>query len=230
MTSFILVSHDKTERQKYIKQFCEDRSIDPLDITVIEKETAIKKNINTIGIEEIKNMQKKLFFKPIRSRTKAVILEDAQLLTTEAQNALLKSLEEPPDNTIIILSTDSREPLLPTIISRCQIIEIKNKNPGLLTKEIQEATEFLQLLPDMSIGEKLKKAESIGRDKQKAKIWIANLIFILREKLLELASSKSPDTLNTLYTLETIQKTYTLLKTTNINPRFAIEIAVLDIP
>ena len=85
------------------------------------------------------------------------------------------------------------------------------------------------MLPGMSIGEKLKKAESISKDKQKARVWIANLILILRKKLLEIASSKSPDALNTLYTLETIQKSYTLLKTTNVNPRFAIEITILSI-
>jgi DNA polymerase III delta prime subunit len=229
MTSFILIARDKTKRQKYIHQFCKDRSIDPLDITVIEKETAIKQNINTIGIDEVKNMQKKLFLKPIKSQTKAVILEDAQLLTIEAQNALLKVLEEPPANTIIILSSDSIEPLLATIISRCQIIEIKDKNHGLSEKEIQEATEFLEMLSGMSIGEKLKKAESISKDKQKAKAWIANLIVILREELLEHASSKSPDTQNTFKTLNALQKTHTLLKTTNTNPRFALEIAFLNL-
>jgi DNA polymerase III gamma/tau subunit len=229
MTSFILAARDKTKRQKYIYQFCQDRSIDSLDVTVIEKETAIKQNINSIGIEEIKNMQKKLFLKPIKSQTKAVILQDAELLTIEAQNALLKSLEEPPDNTIIILSTESIEPLLATIISRCQIIDIKDKNHGLSEKEIQEATEFIEMLPGMSIGEKLKKAESISKDKQKAKAWIANLIVILREKLLELASVKSPDIQNTLHTLNTLQKAHTLLKTTNTNPRFAIEITLLSI-
>ena len=230
MTSFIIASLDKTKRQKYIHQFCLDAAIDPLDITIIEKETAIKQNINTIGIEDVRNMQKKLFLKPIKSRTKTVILEDAQLLTIVAQNALLKVLEEPPDNTIIILSSQSIEPLLPTIISRCKIIEINDKNPSLSEKETQKATEFLLLLPDMSIGEKLKKAESISRDKQKAKIWIANLIHIMRVKLLQLASVKSPDALSTLHTLYTLQKTHTLLNTTNTNPRFALEITILDMP
>ena len=230
MTSFIISSQDKTKRQKYIHQFCQDRAIDPIDITIIEKETAVKQNINTIGIEDVRNMQKKLFFKPIRSRTKIVILEDAQLLTIVAQNALLKVLEEPPDHTIIILSTDSKEPLLPTIISRCQIIEIEDKNPNLSEKEIQEATEFLRLLPDMSIGEKLKKAETLAKDKQKTKVWITNLILVLRKKLLEQASSEAPDILDSFYILARLQKTHTLLNTTNINPRFAIEIAILDIP
>ena len=229
MTSFIIASLDKTKRQKYIHQFCLNRSIDPLDITIIEKETAIKQNINTIGIEEVRNMQKKLFLKPIRGKTKTVILEDAQLLTIIAQNALLKALEEPPNNTIIILSTESIEPLLPTIISRCKIIEIKDKNPNLSEKETQKIIEFLQLLPNMSIGEKLKKAENISKDKPKAKIWIANLIHILRVKLLQLVSVKSPDTLATLHSITTLQKTHTLLNTTNTNPRFAIEIAILSL-
>lgn len=225
MVSFIISGSDKKKRQKYIQKFCLDLHIDPLDITTIEKETALKQNVNTIGIEEIKNMQKKLFLKPIKSKTKAVILEDAELLTTIAQNALLKSLEEPPANTIIILSSHSKETLLPTILSRCQIIELKDKTHTLSEKETNESTEFLNLLPNMPISEKLKKAETLSKDKQKAKNWIANLIHILRQKLLE-----SPNNLSTLRTITTLQKTHTLLTTTNINPRFALEIAILDIP
>ncbi len=231
MTSFIITSTDKKKRQEYIQKYCEDLSIDPLDITTIQKDTALKQNINTIGIEEIKNMQKKLFLKPIKSPTKAVIMQDAQLLTTQAQNALLKVLEEPPDHTIIILSCQSKESLLPTIISRCQIINLRNERQKLSDQETKDLTEFIENLPKMPIGEKFKKAESLAKEKgkEKALTWIENTIIILREQVLEQTKNNQPDINSTLHNLRSFQKTHTLLKTTNTNPRFLLENTFLSL-
>lgn len=229
MTSFIVTSTDKTKRREYIQKYCGQLSIDPLDITTIQKDTALKQNINTIGIEEIKNMQKKILFKPIKSPTKAVILEDAELLTTQAQNALLKILEEPPDHTIIILSSQSKETLLPTIISRCQIIGLEEKIQKLSEIEIQELTEFIENLPKMPMSEKLKKAEIVAKEKEKTIVWIEKIIFTLREQLLEQTKNNQPNINYTLYNIKAFQKTHTLLKTTNVNPRFLLETTLLSI-
>ncbi len=229
MTSFIVTSTDQKKRREYIQKYCDELAIDPLDITNIQKDTAIKQNINTIGIEEIKNMQKKLFLKPIKSPTKAVIIEDAQLLTTQAQNALLKVLEEPPDHTIIVLSSNSKETLLPTIISRCQIIELEEKKEKLSDGEMQELTELIENLPKMPVGEKFKKAEALAKEKEKAIIWTEKIIFILREQLLEQTKNNQPNINYTLYNIKTFQKTHTLLKTTNVNPRFLLETTLLSI-
>lgn len=229
MTSFIVISTDKKKRQEYIQKYCKDLSIDPLDITTIQKDTALKQNINTIGIEEIKNMQKKLFLRPIKSPTKAVILQDAQLLTTQAQNALLKVLEEPPDHTIIILSCRSKESLLPTIISRCQIIDLMDERQKLSDQETKDLTQFIKNFAKMPVGEKFKKAESLAKEKEKALAWIENIIVILREQVLEQTKKNQPDINSALRSLRSFQKTHTLLKTTNVNPRFLLETTLLSI-
>jgi hypothetical protein len=224
MTSFIVTSTDQTKRQEYIQEYCKKLTIDSIDITIIKKDTALKQNINTIGIEEIKNMQKKIFFKPIKSPTKAVILEDAQLLTAQAQNALLKILEEPPNHTIIILSSASKEPLLPTVISRCQVIELEEKDQKLSEAQMQELTEFIENLSKMPISEKFKKAESLAKEKEKAIEWTTKLILVLRKNLLSCHSERTP---NYLHFINTFQKAHTLLKTTNVNPRFLLETTLL---
>jgi hypothetical protein len=233
MTSFIIVSQEKTKRQEYIRQYCAKLTIDPLDITTIEKDTAIKQNAQSIGIEEIKIMQKKLFLKPIKSPTKAIILEDAHLLTTEAQNALLKVLEEPPDHTIIILSSDSKETLLPTIISRCQIIELKTEQISISEKEHNELLSILQNLPAMPIGECLKNAETVSKDKTKATQWLEKSIILIREQIIELSPSKSREDKDSIkkftQIIRVFQKTHTLLKTTNVNPRFLLENTFLSL-
>ena len=224
MLSQIITSPDKDKRLEYIKNYCQELGINAIDITIIEKETALKQNLNSIGIEEIKNLQKKLFLKPFNSPMKAIILDDAQLLTIEAQNAMLKILEEPPDNTIIILSADSKEPFLPTIISRCKIIELNQNRQKISEKETLEFKEFIERLPKMPVSEKFKKAEALAKDKEKALVWIEEIILILREDLLTNNSGQAKYYLNTI---KSFQKTHTLLKSTNVSPRFALETTLL---
>ncbi len=223
MTSFVVASTDKKKRELYIKEYCDELNIGKFDITLIEKDSTTK-NIGSIGIDEIKEIHKKIFLKPLQSEVKAVILEDAHLLTIQAQNALLKVLEEPPEHTIIILGVDTPEALLPTILSRCQVIELSTEKNQTAEGETSEYLEFIENFSTMRIGEKLKKAEEIGRDKDKAVEWLSQLIFVLRDQML-----RDPE--NTIFfkQIKSFQKLHTTIKTTNVNPRFAIENTLLNI-
>lgn len=85
---------------------------------------------NNIKIEQIRQMQSKVIEKPIISNKKVYIINDAQNMTVEAQNCLLKTLEEPPEYITIILIASNENNLLSTIKSRCTIIhfdKIENK-------------------------------------------------------------------------------------------------------
>ena len=77
---------------------------------------------NNIKIEQIRDMQKKIQEKPIISEKKVYIIDNADLMTTEAQNCLLKTLEEPPEFAVIILIGSNSNSFLPTIKSRCTIM------------------------------------------------------------------------------------------------------------
>ena len=93
----------------------------------------VKPEGNSIKIAQIRNLQSDIVIKP-HKKYKIYIIDKAEKMTLEAQNALLKTLEEPPEYAIIILVTNNKEGLLPTIRSRCEIvkftpvpfIEIKN--------------------------------------------------------------------------------------------------------
>ncbi len=82
----------------------------------------IEPDKNVIKIEQVREMQKKIIFKPLEGNKKVVIIDQAEKLNLHAANCLLKTLEEPPDDTVLILIAQSGAPLLPTIRSRCQII------------------------------------------------------------------------------------------------------------
>lgn len=77
---------------------------------------------NSIKIAQIREIQSDIIIKP-HSKYKMYIINHAEKMTVESQNALLKTLEEPPEYAIIILITNNKESLLPTIKSRCEIIK-----------------------------------------------------------------------------------------------------------
>ena len=79
----------------------------------------------SIKIEEIRKAKDRLHLKPFESLVSICVIEDAQMMTTEASNALLKVLEEPPGKSLLILISEKKELLLPTVISRCAEVRFK---------------------------------------------------------------------------------------------------------
>ena len=77
---------------------------------------------NTIGIDRVREIKNFLWQKPALSARRTVVLDDAQCMTTDAQNALLKITEEPPASSLILLTTSDSDALNPTVFSRLQKI------------------------------------------------------------------------------------------------------------
>lgn len=75
------------------------------------------------GIEQIRELREKVRYSPAEARYKVYILDEVHMLTPEAFNALLKTLEEPPPHTFFVLATTELHRVPPTIVSRCQLFE-----------------------------------------------------------------------------------------------------------
>jgi DNA polymerase-3 subunit delta' len=78
-----------------------------------------------IGIDDIRGLQRLANLPPYEGKCKVFIIDDAEYLSTEAANSLLKILEEPPQGVVWLLLAAEEEHLLPTIVSRCQRLELK---------------------------------------------------------------------------------------------------------
>jgi len=78
-----------------------------------------------IKILTIRNLGHTLAVKPYEASQRVVVIDQAQTMNPEAGNSLLKLLEEPPENTVLILIADNKHNLLPTIVSRCQQVAFK---------------------------------------------------------------------------------------------------------
>jgi DNA polymerase-3 subunit delta' len=76
----------------------------------------------SIKIDQIRALKKQLVFSPFSGGMRVVLIEEAQTMRREAGNSLLKLLEEPPPENLFLLIASDSEPILPTIISRCQVL------------------------------------------------------------------------------------------------------------
>jgi hypothetical protein len=154
------------------------------DFCIVQKEEK-----GSIKIEQIKNLQKKLLYSPFDKTHQFGIIKDAQLMTPEAQNALLKTLEECQPNTVLILTVNNETAVLQTILSRCTRIYPNEKNS---TQEIRESDikNFLR----KPIYEQINEVDEIVKEK-KATEFLDDLIQFFREKYSEKISN-GEDNLN----------------------------------
>lgn len=110
---------------------------------------------NSIKIDQIRNMQKGILEKPIISSKKVYIINNAETMTKEAQNCLLKTLEEPQEYVVIILIVSDENSMLPTIKSRCTKIffeKISDENLKTYIKEKIGDVHFEESMIKLSEG------------------------------------------------------------------------------
>ena len=133
-----------------------------------------------IGIQQIREMERELRYRSFGGKRKIAIIDPAALMNVPAQNALLKTLEEPPQNSLIILITPNAGALLPTLRSRCLPLSFAPVSRAQIASFLQrqhraapEAAEFWAAMSNGSIG----VAASLDREamNEKRRIW-ADLI------------------------------------------------------
>ena len=117
---------------------CETSQSEPCgnqpDIITIQHEKP-----GSISVDDIREqLNGDIMIKPYSNRYKIYIIPEADLLTVQAQNALLKTIEEPPEYAIIFLLTENADRLLPTIRSRCVMLKLRNIKDTLIKKYLME--------------------------------------------------------------------------------------------
>src|SRR5574344_311520 len=144
----------------------------------------IKANGNYIRISQIREMEEDIYQKPIISSKKVFIINDADKMTEEAQNSLLKTLEEPPEYIVIILIVANENSLLNTIKSRCIKIPFSNITEKELTEYIiinKLADNFNKNIIDACNGS-IGKAEKIIHNEEQYEKLEGLIHSILEEK------------------------------------------------
>lgn len=162
------------------------------DLTVIEPDGA------AIKIGQVRDLKHRLTFPPFEARHRVVVLTDTHTMRREAANSLLKTLEEPPPDTILILTADQAVSVLPTIVSRCQVIPFFALPYERVAQVLAETEEGID-------------AESAATLAAVAEGSLGRAALLLRKKLLpfrrEIVESllrlpaKHPDTVETVFAL-----------------------------
>ena len=173
------------------------------DVLLIEPKPA------SITIAQIRDLKTWLSRKPYQAKTKLALLLQAHTLTLPAQHALLKSLEEPPPDTIIILATNQPDSLIPTIHSRCQFIHLSTPSTSGVALDSPQVDNLDNLTP----GQRLADA-SAYTTKDQSLSFCLNLIHSLHSQLKNHSSVASQ--------LQLLLYTHRLL-TANVNPKLAME-------
>mgnify|MGYP002737398055 FL=1 len=108
---------------------------------------------NTISVDDIRTqVNNDIVIKPYSSKYKIYIIPEADLMSAQAQNALLKTIEEPPEYAVIMLLTENAEALLPTIRSRCVMMKLRNIKDQLVKKYLMEQMEIPDYKADVCVA------------------------------------------------------------------------------
>ena len=105
---------------------------------------------NTISVEDVRTqVNNDIMIKHYQGPYKIYIISEADLMTPQAQNALLKTIEEPPEYAVIFLLTENAQMLLPTITSRCVMLKLRNIKDTLIKKYLMETVKVPDYKADM---------------------------------------------------------------------------------
>ena len=137
------------------RQFNEGRSLN-----IIELDAASHN-----GVEDIKDLVDQVMVPPVSGRYRVFIIDEVHMLTSQAFNAFLKTLEEPPSHAIFILATTEKHKILPTILSRCQIYDFNRIGIADMVAHMQHvaAEEGIQAEP-AALSIIARKADGAMRD------------------------------------------------------------------
>lgn len=210
----IFIHQDLGAREKAINEYLAQFGFSDPDVDLL-----YLKDDEKLGIEAVKKIREFFSIKPYQKDKKAVVAVSADNLTHQAQNALLKSLEEPPTNSIIILGVTTDDRLLPTILSRCQIININQKPDQSLTERFLKDINNLQFLSYEQRFEFIEKLEE-------KEVFLQALAIHFRKNLASHISSGNSNYLDFLKELIEAQR-YALQ---NVNIRAILEYLMLKMP
>jgi DNA polymerase-3 subunit delta' len=173
-------------------------------------------NTGALKIEEIRSVSQRLSLKPYEARYRIAILRDFDHARGQAQDALLKTLEEPPPQALLILLAPSSEVLLPTITSRSQMIPLRpiaaDEVKDILIEHKGASPEQADLLAGLCggrVGWAIRALEDpeLLEQRERALSLLENLLDVTRAKRFDLADDLSKDKLG-LYPLLELWQSY----------------------
>ena len=190
---------------------------------------------NIITVEQTRDLQSFLMGKAEEGQYKVAVLADAHRMNEESANKLLKTLEEPPDGTMMLLLTSKPDDLLPTIRSRCRMLTFNKAVPLPARIDLELAEDILRELKDEGYMAVFSRAKQLTTGKQRSlQSLLSALEHIIREKML-LAVRTATDLSKTALYIEGLQRIWRAgyLLERNVNACLVMEnlfLKLMDLP
>ncbi len=207
------------EKLKLVERLKDLLKIDDFDVIRIRPEK------EEISINQIRNAKKQLSLSPFSGIYKLAVIEGAEKMNGSAANALLKLLEEPKENTILILISEMPDLLPKTIISRVQ--EVRFKSPSLNEVSSVFSVEQYNSILKKSVSEAFEEVEEISKDDLAVNSLLNSWLFYFRDKIMKTAENTEKKRLAAI--LNEIEKIKQMIFSTNLNKRLALENLILFI-
>jgi len=143
-----------------------------------------KKETAAISVDTVRGMIADVYLRPYHGGRKVYIVPDADTLTVQAQNSMLKVLEEPPEYCVIILLAGKSDAFLPTVLSRVTVLAFPSEGAGYSREEMElrdEVFRYAQGLTEPKRMEMYRFVEFIKKNRKSADLILRELIGFLRE-------------------------------------------------
>src|SRR5262249_39508150 len=114
------------------------------------------------GVDNIRDLRENVGLLGVGGRYRLIIVDETHMLSTQAFNALLKTLEEPPPHIIFVLATTEAHKVLPTVVSRCQRFDFRRISMRDIVARLQHVAEAEQLELESGVAELLARAAQGG--------------------------------------------------------------------
>ena len=117
------------------------------------------------SVDDIRDLRDRVGYMPASGKWKVYIIDEAHMLTREAWNAFLKTLEEPPPNTVFVLATTEAHKVMPTIVDRCQRFDFRRPGLGQVAEVLRRVSEAEKIeIDDGAVGAIARSANGSFRD------------------------------------------------------------------
>lgn len=177
MHAYIIVGNQQQSLIERIR-LCNEWHASVYDIVTLDTDE------QSIGIALVRQLQNQLILTPYNSPHLIGVIIKAERLTIEAQNALLKLLEEPPLHVKLLLETDLPLTLLPTILSRCHIINLLPSGGFSNNKKEENIHREFDALRSLSLGQRMAYIDKQNITKDDVSQWITDRINALQAMLM----------------------------------------------
>jgi DNA polymerase-3 subunit delta' len=158
-----------------------------------------------IKISQIRALRQALTFPPYEGRYRIALLTDIHTMRREAANSMLKTLEEPPPDTVLILTGEEATGILPTILSRCQVIPFYPLPVGMVAEALVQTRD---LAPEPARTLAAVAEGSLGR----AELLLETDLLTVRQEIIEKLTRLEPDDPRTIETVYQLAETAARLK------------------